>query len=157
MRSRVVAQCVCAPVDTDLIAGLRQNDDFLVVAEILICLGRGGRYLVIGFASGIEAEEVPMVSGRVLCFGNFDILGVILSYVDAAVAPFATPYAPVPVPRFNPPVSEVGQRVHARLLALLDRRAIRPIVGQRVPFEGLARALDEMESRSTMGRIVVER
>lgn len=123
----------------------------------LACLGRGGRHLVIGFASGIEAEEVPMVSGRALCFGNFDIVGVILSYVDAAVAPFATPYAPVPVPRFNPPVSEVGQRVHARLLELLDRRAIRPIIGQRVPFDGLARALDEMESGRTMGRIVVER
>lgn len=123
----------------------------------LRCLGRGGRHLVVGFASGIEAEEVPMVSGRALCFGNFDLVGVILSYVDAAVAPHATPFAPVPVPRFNPPVSEIGQRIHARLLALLERGAIRPIVGQRVPFEGLARALEAMESRSTMGRIVVER
>lgn len=127
------------------------------MTKSLGCLGRGGRYLVIGFASGIEAEEVPMVSGRALCFGNFDIVGVILSYVDAAVAPFATPFAPVPVPRFNPPVSDIGRRVHARLLELLDRRAIRPIVGKRVPFEGLAIALEEMESRSTMGRIVVER
>ena len=127
------------------------------MTKSLACLGRSGRYLVIGFASGIEAEEVPMVSGRALCFGNFDIVGVILSYVDAAVAPHATPFAPVPVPRFNPPISEVGQRVHARLLELLDRRAIRPIVGKRVPFEGLAMALEEMESRSTTGRIVVER
>ena len=30
-------------VDADLIAWLRQNNDFLVVAEILIRLGRGGR------------------------------------------------------------------------------------------------------------------
>ncbi len=123
----------------------------------LRCLGRGGRHLVVGFASGIEAEEVPMVSGRALCFGNFDIVGVILSYVDAAVAPHATPFAPVPVPRFNPPVSEIGQRVHQRLLALLERGAIRPVVGERVPFEGLAGALEAMESRSTMGRIVVGR
>lgn len=121
------------------------------------CLGRGGRHLVIGFASGIEAEEVPMVSGRALCFGNFDIVGVILSYVDAAIAPHATPFAPVPVPRFNPPLSEIGRRIHANLQQLLDRRAIRPVVGKRVPFDGLARALEEMESRSTMGRIVVER
>jgi len=123
----------------------------------LACLGRGGRHLVVGFASGIEAEEVPSVSGRALCFGNFDLVGVILSYVDDALAPHVTPYAPVPVPRFNPPTSTVGQRVHAQLLALLARRAIRPIVGQRVPFTGLAEALEAMEARSTMGRIVVER
>jgi|JI10StandDraft_1071094.scaffolds.fasta_scaffold303178_2 NADPH2:quinone reductase len=127
------------------------------MTKSLRCLGRGGRHLVVGFASGIEAEEEPMVTGRALCFGNFDIVGVILSYVDAAVAPHATPFAPVPVPRFNPPVSEIGQRIHARLLELLEQGAIRPIVGQRVPFDGLARALEAMESRSTMGRIVVER
>jgi len=125
--------------------------------QSLRCLGRGGRHLVVGFASGIEAEEVPFVSGRALCFGNFDLVGVILSYADEAVAPFATPHAPQPVPRFNPPVSGIGQRVHAHLLELLDRGAIRPIVGQRVPFAGLAKALEEMESRSTVGRIVVGR
>jgi NADPH:quinone reductase len=123
----------------------------------LACLGRGGRHLVIGFASGIEAEEVPMVSGRAFCFGNFDVRGVILSYVDAAVAPHATPFAPVAVPRFNPPTTAIGQRVHAHLEALLERGAIRPIVGRRVPFDALAGALEEMESRSTTGRIVVGR
>lgn len=121
------------------------------------CLARGGRHLVVGFASGIEAEEVPMVSGRVLCFGNFDVVGVILSYVDDALAPHVTPFAPVPVPRFNPPIATVGQRVHARLLELLGRGVIRPIVGQRVPFSDLAKALDAMETGKTMGRIVVER
>jgi len=125
--------------------------------QSLRCLGRGGRHLVIGFASGIEAEEVPMVSGRALCFGNFDVVGVILSYVDPAVAPHATPFAPVPVPRFNPPTTDVGERIHARLLALLERGAIRPVVGRRAAFADLARALEEMESRSTMGRIVVGR
>ena len=125
--------------------------------QSLRCLARGGRHLVIGFASGIEAEEQALVTGRALCFGNFDIVGVILSYVDPAAAAFATPFAPVPVPRFNPPTSAVGERIQARLLELLDRGAIRPIVGQRVPFEALAHALDQMEARSTMGRIVVER
>ena len=32
--------------------------------ESLRCLTRNGRHLVIGFASGIEAEEVPMVNGE---------------------------------------------------------------------------------------------
>ncbi len=79
--------------------------------QSLRCLNRGGRHLCVGFASGIEIEEVPMVSGRALCFGNFDIVGVILAYVEAAAAPQATEHVPVPVPRFNPPTTEVGRQV----------------------------------------------
>ena len=56
-----------------------------VMMQSLACLGRGGRHLVVGFASGIEAEEVPMISGRALCFGNFDIVGVILAYLDVPI------------------------------------------------------------------------
>jgi NADPH:quinone reductase len=125
--------------------------------QSLRCLGRGGRHLVVGFASGIEAEEVPMVSGRALCFGNFELVGVILSYVDAARLPHVTAFAPVPVPRFNPPTTDMGRQIQADLLRLLAAGSIRPIVGRTVPFEGLAHALDDMESRSTVGRIVVTR
>ena len=123
----------------------------------LACLARGGRHLSIGFASGIEAEEVPMVSGRALCFGNFDMLGVILAYVDPAVLPYITDFAPVPVPRFNAPTAEMGQRVQAHLLELLDAGSIRPIVGRSVAFDDLPAALEQMESRQTIGRIVVLR
>ena len=125
--------------------------------QSLRCLRRGGRHLVVGFASGIEAEEIPMVSGRALCFGNFDIVGVILAYVDPAVVPYVSGFVPVPVPRFNPPTTDVGEHVQARLLELLTRGAIRPIVGRTVPFDGLAQALDDMESRATIGRTVVTR
>jgi len=77
--------------------------------------------------------------------------------VDAAVVPYVSSFVPVPVPRFNPPTSDVGEQVQARLLELLTRGAIRPIVGRTVPFDGLAQALDDMESRATIGRTVVTR
>jgi NADPH:quinone reductase-like Zn-dependent oxidoreductase len=126
--------------------------------QSLGCLGRGGRHLVVGFASGIEAEEVPMVSGRALCFGDFDLVGVILSYVDPAWLPYVNDgHLPVPVPRFNPPTTDMGRAVQAHLLELLGAGKIRPIVGREVPFEDLARALDEMERRATVGRVVVTR
>jgi NADPH2:quinone reductase len=125
--------------------------------QSLRCLARGGRHLVVGFASGIEAEEIPMVSGRALCFGNFDLVGVILAYVEAAAAPHVTRFAPVPVPRFNPPTVDVGRQIHDHLLELLSAGAIRPIIGRTVGFEGLAQALDDMESRATVGRVVVTR
>jgi NADPH:quinone reductase len=126
--------------------------------ESLACLGRGGRHLVVGFATGIEAEEVPMVSGRMLCFGDFDLVGVILSYVDPAVLPYVNDgHLPVPVPRFNPPTTDMGRAIQTHLLELLDAGRIHPVVGRQVPFEGLARALDDMESRTTVGRVVVTR
>jgi NADPH2:quinone reductase len=125
--------------------------------QSLRCLRLGGRHLCVGFASGIESEEVPMVSGRALCFGNFDLLGVILGYMDPAEAPHATDHAPVPVPRFNPPTTELARQVQAHLLELLAAGSIHPNVGAVVPFEQLARALDDMEARTTVGRIVVTR
>ena len=63
----------------------------------------------------------------------------------------------MPVPRFNARTTETGQRIQAELLELLAAGTIRPIVGQRVPFEQLPQALDEMESRATIGRVVIER
>jgi NADPH2:quinone reductase len=128
-----------------------------VMMQSLRCLGRGGRHLVVGFASGIEAEEIPMVSGRVLCFGNFDILGVILGYRDVDPSAINDLGVPVPVPRFNAPPAALGRQVQAALIGLLSAGKIRPIIGKSVSFDQLPQALEDMESRSTIGRIVVER
>ena len=128
-----------------------------VTMQSLACLARGGRHLVVGFASGIEAEEVATVSGRVLCFGNFDLVGVILAYLDDDAGEVPGSWMPVPVPRFNPAPASLGRRVQAALLELLSAGKIRPIVGKTAPFEGLPQALDEMESRTTIGRIVIGR
>ena len=123
----------------------------------LQCLGRGGRHLCVGFAQGIEAEEEPMVSGRALCFGNFDLVGVILAYIEPALAPYVSDFVPVPVPRFNPPTTDVGRRVQDHLVELLAAGSIRPVVGATVPFDDLPAALEDMESRRTVGRTVVMR
>ena len=117
-----------------------------VTLQSLQCLARGGRHLVVGFASGIEAEEVPVLTGRMLCFGNFDVLGVILAYLDDDITPSPDWPMPVPVPRFNPPPASVGRQVHADLLDLLDAGAIRPLVGEVVPFTDLPQALDAWSS-----------
>jgi NADPH:quinone reductase len=119
-----------------------------VTTESLRCLARNGRHLVIGFASGIEAEEIPIVNGRALCFGNFSLVGVILAYSDPSLVP--------PGSGFNPTPPQVGDEVHAHLVELLRAGRIRPLVGRVVPFEQLPEALEEMEARATMGRIVVQ-
>ena len=128
-----------------------------VMMKSLRCLSQGGRHLVVGFANGIESEEVPMVSGRALCFGNFDLVGVILTYHDGPGAGIDGRLVPMPVPRFNPCSVETGRRVQSNLLDLLGAGKIRPIVGKRFAFDALPTALEEMESRKTMGRVVIER
>ena len=110
-----------------------------------------------GFASGIEAEEVPMVNGRMLCFGNFDMLGVILAYTPPEVVGRIAGASNMPVPRFNPPTTDIAQSVQDRLLTLLAAGKIRPIVGGLVAFEDLPQALEAMEARQTTGRIVLLR
>jgi NADPH:quinone reductase-like Zn-dependent oxidoreductase len=54
-------------------------------------------------------------------------------------------------------VAAGSRQLQAHLLDLLAAGAIRPIVGRTVPFEGLAEALDDMEARTTVGRVVVTR
>ena len=111
-----------------------------------------------GFASGIEAEEVPMVSGRMLCFGNFDIVGVILSYRDPSIPASLQFEMPVPVPRFNSPPADQGQAVQAHLARAPRRPAPSgPSSATRWPFEQLPQALEAMEARQTFGRVVVTR
>jgi len=98
-----------------------------------------------------------MVSGRTLCFGNFDLLGVILAYVEPDLLSYVGDFVPVPVPRFNPPTTDIGRQVQERLVEMLAAGTIHPVVGATVPFEGLPMALEEMEARRTVGRTVVTR
>jgi NADPH:quinone reductase-like Zn-dependent oxidoreductase len=42
-------------------------------------------------------------------------------------------------------------------MTLLEAGKIRPIVGRTVAFDELPQALDDMEARTTIGRVVVAR
>jgi NADPH2:quinone reductase len=89
-----------------------------------------------------------MVSGRTLCFGNISLMGVLLAYRGSALVS--------PGSGFNPTPRDVGEKVHAHLVELLRAGRIRPLVGKTVPFEDLPAALEEMEDRRTIGRVVVQ-
>lgn len=120
-----------------------------VAERSLRCLGYGGRHMIIGFASGIEAEEVATVTPRTLCFGNFSVGGVLLSYSsDPAAARRAS--------GFNITPRSVGDRIEAELVGLLGAGRIHPVIGGTVAFGDLPMALEEMEDRQTTGRIVVD-
>jgi len=96
---------------------------------------------------GIEAEDEGMIP-RPILFGNFSLVGVCLAYVD-------DPLAVKRATRSNLASRAVGEELHAEILDLISRGAVRPLVGLDVPFAELPVALDAMEQRQTVGRIVV--
>jgi NADPH2:quinone reductase len=111
------------------------------------CIARNGRHLMVGFSTGIEAEDSGLTP-RPVIFGNFALLGVILAYTSA----------PREVKRasgFNLVPRAVGDAIHKNLVAMLEAGEIHPVIGRRVPFEEVPQALEDLEQRRTTGRSVV--
>ena len=111
------------------------------------CMAFGGRHLLVGFASGIEAEDEGIVPRPVL-FGNFSLVGVCHAYTDDALE-FKRATG------FNFPSHADGVRLHDDLLGMIAAGMIRPIAGSTSSFSVLPEIVGAMESRATMGRNVV--
>lgn len=118
-----------------------------VTQQTFRCMAFNGRHVLAGFASGIEQEDEGLVPRPVL-FGNFDLVGVCHAYVDDPVA-FKRDTT------FNFASHADGERVHDALVDMVRSGAVRPIVGLDLPFEQLPDGLAAMESRETVGRVVV--
>ena len=118
-----------------------------VTTRTFDCMAFNGRHLLVGFASGIEAEDQGIVPRPVL-FGNFSLCGVCHAYADdPAELKRAT--------SFNFPSHADGVRLHASVLELVLAGKLRPVIGEEVGFDGLPAALQRMADRRTTGRTVV--
>ena len=115
--------------------------------ETFKCMAFNSRHLIVGFASGIEAEDEGIVP-RPVVFGNFSLVGVCHAYVDDPIGFKA-------MTGFNFPAHADGVEMHTELCALIEAGELRPIIGQEVPFAELPIALTAMERRETVGRTVV--
>ena len=115
--------------------------------ETFRCMAFGGRHLLVGFASGIEAEDEGIVPRPVL-FGNFSLVGVCHAYTEDALE-FRRATG------LNFPSHADGVRVHEHLLRMIADGTIRPIAGSTSSFSALPEVVGAMESRATMGRNVV--
>ena len=117
-----------------------------VTTKTFQCMAFNGRHLLVGFASGIEAEDEGIIPRPVL-FGNFSLCGVCHAYVD-------DPSALKEATGYNFPSHADGERVHARVLELVSNGSVRPVIGNEVAFADLPRALQAMADRQTVGRNV---
>jgi NADPH2:quinone reductase len=117
------------------------------VAEAWRAVARGGRYVVGGFADDPD-NGTAGVALRPTCIGNFSIVGVIGAYMSNLPGALRRT-------GFNPFDRSVAEAVHADLLGLVAKGAVKPHVGQRVPLEEAAAALEAHEQRRTLGRTAV--
>jgi NADPH:quinone reductase len=115
--------------------------------ETFRCMAFGGRHLLVGFASGIEAEDEGIVPRPVL-FGNFSLVGVCHAYTE-------DPLEFKRATGLNFPSHADGLRLHEDLLRMITAGTIHPIVGSTSSFSALPEIIGAMESRATMGRNVV--
>ena len=110
------------------------------------CTAREGRYIAAGFAgdplNGQTGHALRQVS-----MGNITVIGVLLAW---------SPELPLEIRKigFNPFGPDLGREVHEDLLRLLGEKKIWPLVGQRVPLEGIPAALEAHEANTTVGRTV---
>jgi NADPH2:quinone reductase len=117
-----------------------------VTTETFRVMAFNGRHLIIGFASGIQAEERPM-SIQPSIYGNFDLVGVCFAFVDSprATRPFGM--------NFLSTAQGVG--LWNRILHLARAGTIRPVIGRQIGFADVPAELEALERRETTGRTVV--
>ena len=119
-----------------------------VTERSMTCMGFNARLLAVGFAGGIEAEDDSRLTPRPWLFGNFSFCGVCHAYVDDPIA-FKRDTG------LNFPSHADGEALHKRVLDLLAKGAVRPVIGQRLDFDGLPRAFDAIARREAVGRSIL--
>jgi NADPH2:quinone reductase len=118
-----------------------------VTVQTFRCMGFNGRHLIAGFSQDIQLEDGNYITPRAMAYGNFSLCGVCLVYVSDPLGTRRTL-------GFNWPSRADGQEAHARILELLRTGTIRTAVTRQLAFEEIPTALEAMERRETMGRLV---
>jgi NADPH:quinone reductase len=101
--------------------------------DSLRSLGEGGRAVVVGFTAG----SIPEVRVNRLLLNNIDVVGAGWgAYVMSK--------------------PEVNREIGAAVLRLAEAGAVRPIVGERFPLDRAGAALELLDGRGALGKVVLE-
>ena len=95
-------------------------------------LARFGRLVVVGFAAG----EIPTVKVNRLLLRNVSLVGA--AWGEAVAADPTIP-----------------ARIHERLLGMIASGAVKPPIGQVLPFEQSAEAYRLLDEREAVGKVLV--
>lgn len=110
-----------------------------------------GRYLMMGFASDKSKADEPSIVPRRIIAANIKLCGVLLAYAEPDFAAMVKSMM-----GFNFLPHDVGERITDSVVELVRAGRVRPVIGQRVGFDGIPDAITAMSERRTIGRTVVE-
>lgn len=121
-----------------------------VFEKSLGCTAYNGRYLMMGFASDkTVADEKFIVPRRVLA-GNLRLCGVLLAYAPEAVARMLKKGM-----GWNFVPNRLGEMITREIVALVQAKRVKPVIGRVVGFEEIPAAIEAMANRQTVGRTIV--
>ena len=96
------------------------------------CMAFEGRLVVVGFAGG----DLPTVRANHALVKNYSVLGLHWAL-------------------YQQRRPDLVERAHAELTRLAEEGAVRPVVGETVPFERASSAVQRLADGGTTGRLVV--
>ena len=108
-----------------------------------------GRYLMMGFASNKAVADEPWIVPRQILMGNVRLCGVTLAYADDGLRSMVKAAM-----GWNLASGRQGAAIMREIVDLVERGAVRPVVGDVVRFEDLPAAITAMAKRRTTGRVV---
>jgi NADPH2:quinone reductase len=103
-----------------------------VFEQSLKCTAWGGRVLVIGFSSG----DIPTVKLNRVLLKHISLIGLHLG-------------------TYHERAPQAIERASAELVRLYQQGAVRPLIHATLPLHEAARALEELGSRQTVGKLVL--
>ena len=116
----------------------------------LKCIAYNGRYLMMGFASDKSVADEPFVVPRRLATANIKLCGVLLAYATDDMADLVKTAM-----GWNFASGRLGEQVMGEIVDLVERGALRAVIGDVVSFDDIPAAITAMADRQTTGRTVV--
>ncbi len=120
-----------------------------VMDDSFACTAYGGRYLMMGFASGKHAADEKWVVPRKVSAGNFALCGVLLAYANEAMVPVMKQAM-----GWNFCPDALGARITSEIVELVRAGHVKPVIGEVVDFDEIPGAITRMTKRGTTGRVI---
>jgi NADPH:quinone reductase len=114
------------------------------------CTAYNGRYLMMGFASNKVVADEPFVVPRRVALGNLKLCGVLLAYAPPDMAQMLKTAM-----GWNFASTGLGAHINHEIVALVEKGAVRAVIGDVVGFDGLPAAMEAMANRESTGRTIV--
>lgn len=122
-----------------------------VLEQCLASVAYDGRYVVMGFSSNKSVADEKFYVPRRLAMANVSLCCIMLYYAEE---PMLTEMKDAAGLNFVP--TEVGRELHAKLVEMVEQGKVAPVVGEVIDFEDVPQAMEDLQSRKTLGRTIVK-